>query len=112
MVNQSSTSPLDLLLCDLMKSAGLYDGRNGDQLPLADLGGSQHFLSESKFKYCNYLFLRNNLESLQSPVFWVTPFMLCTNSIITSFVGDMFSLSYDSKKYHAASVPPSSRSQL
>ena len=36
----------------------------------------------------------------------------CTNSIITSFVGDMFSLSYESKKYHAASVPPSSRGQL
>ena len=26
-------------------------------------------------------------------MFGVTPFMLCTNSIITSFAGDMFSLS-------------------
>ena len=47
MANQSSTVPLDLLLCDWMKSAGLHDGRNGDPLPLglADLGGSQHFSS-------------------------------------------------------------------
>ena len=69
MANQSSTVPLDLLLCDWMKSAGLHDGRNGDPLPLglADLGGSQHFSSTT-------------------PVF-----MLCTNSIITSFAGDMFS---------------------
>ena len=53
-----------------MKSAGLHDGRNGDPLPLglADLGGSQHYSC------------------------LLGPFMLCTNSIITSFAGDMFSL--------------------
>ena len=57
-----------------MKSAGLHDGRNGDPLPLglADLGGSQHFSSTT-------------------PVF-LAPSWLCTNSIITSFAGDMFSL--------------------
>ena len=68
--NQSSTSPLDLLLCDFMKSsADLHNGRKGDPLPLADLGGSQHYSC------------------------LLGPFMLCTNSIITSFAGDMFSLS-------------------
>ena len=89
----------------MRSSAGLHNGRKGDPLPLADLGCSQHLPSESRLKYCNYLSLRNitpltnrhaaNLESL-FPALWttleflVTPFMLCT---ITSFLGDMFSLS-------------------
>ena len=65
--NPSSTNPLDLLLYDFMKSsAGLHNGRKGDPLPLADLGGSQHFPSESRFRYCNYPYLRNITPLQQS----------------------------------------------
>ena len=60
---KSETAPIQdgrmVRFYNLVTSAGLQSGKKGDPLPLAYLGGSQHLPSESSFKYCNYLSLRN-----------------------------------------------------
>ena len=60
-MSKSSNNPLNVFLCNCMKSSdGLHDDKKeGDPLLLAGLGGYMHLPSENKFEYIVILYLRN-----------------------------------------------------
>ena len=57
--SKSSNNPLNVFLCNCMKSSdGLHDDKKeGDPLLLAGLGGYVHLPSENKFEYIVILYL-------------------------------------------------------